>query len=80
MGQTRDSLERQLEVAREKLNKYVSILDERGVDAALRKRDSIWRNLDSKCRQIRTRMVAVDAIAAREAECEQRKAAAAAAE
>ena len=76
MGQTRDSLERQLQIAREELAKYVSILDERKVDNALRKRDPIWRNLDSKCRQIKTRLVSVDALAAREAECLKRKEAA----
>ena len=78
MGQTHDSLDRQLVIAREKLANYVSILDEKKVAEGQRKRDPIWRNLDSKCRQIRTRMVAVDAIAAREAECQQRKEAAAA--
>jgi hypothetical protein len=76
MGQTQDSLDRQLTIAREELAKYVSILDEKKVEEGVRKRDPIWRNLDSKCRQIRTRMVAVDAVAAREAECAQRKEAA----
>ena len=80
MGQTQDSLDRQLVIAREKLASYVAILDEKKVAEAERKRDSIWRGLDAKCRQIRTRMVAVAAIAAREAECQQRKEAAAAAE
>ncbi|NQV24808.1 MAG: hypothetical protein HQ518_10615 [Rhodopirellula sp.] len=78
MGQTQDSLDRQLAIARTELGKYVSILDEKKVAAADRRRDPIWRNLDAKCRQIRTRMVAVDAVAAREAECKQRKEAAAA--
>lgn len=78
MGQTQDSLERQLTIAREKLASYVSVLDEKKVTEADRKKDPIWRNLDSKCRQIRSRMVAVEAIAAREAECQQRKEAAAA--
>jgi len=78
MGQTQDSLDRQLTVAREELAKYVSILDEKKVAEGDRKRDPIWRNLDSKCRQVRTRMCAVDAVAAREAECAQRKEAAAA--
>ncbi|MFT4555827.1 MAG: hypothetical protein ACKVII_17030 [Planctomycetales bacterium] len=78
MGQTQDSLDRQLTVAREELAKYVSILDEKKVAEGDRKRDPIWRNLDSNCRQVRTRMCAVDAVAAREAECAQRKEAAAA--
>jgi hypothetical protein len=76
MGQTQDSLDRQLTIAREELARYVAILDEKKVEEGVRKRDPIWRNLDSKCRQIRTRMVAVDAVAAREAECAQRKEAA----
>tara|TARA_R110002072_G_scaffold13481_1_gene56711 strand:+ start:164830 stop:165069 length:240 start_codon:yes stop_codon:yes gene_type:complete len=78
MGQTQDSLDRQLTIAREKLAKYVSVLDEKKVAASDRKRDPIWRNLDANCRQIRTRLCAVDAVAAREAECLQRKEAAAA--
>ena len=76
MGQTQDSLDRQLTIARGKLAQYVAVLDEKKVGEADRKRDSIWRNLDAECRQIRTRMVAVDAVAAREAECAQRKEAA----
>jgi hypothetical protein len=76
MGQTQDSLDRQLTIAREELAKYVAVLDEKKVEEGVRKRDPIWRNLDSKCRQIRTRMVSVDAVAAREAECAQRKEAA----
>lgn len=78
MGQTQDSLDRQLTIAQEELAKYVSILNEKKVAEGDRKRDSIWRSLDSKCRGIRTRMVAVEAVAAREAECAQRKEAAAA--
>jgi hypothetical protein len=78
MGQTQDTLDRQLAIAREELGKYVSILDEKKVAETERKRDPIWRNLDSKCRQVRTRMMAVKALAAREAECAQRKEAAAA--
>lgn len=76
MGQTQNSLDRQLAIAREELAKYVSVLDEKKVAEGDRRRDPIWRNLDSKCRQIRSRMVAVDAVAAREAECRQRKEAA----
>jgi hypothetical protein len=76
MGQTQDSLDRQLAIAREELGKYVSILDEKKVTETERKRDPIWRNLDSKCRQVRTRMFAVEAVAAREAECAKRKEAA----
>ena len=78
MGQTQDSLDRQLTIAQEKLAKYVSVLDEKKVSEADRKRDSIWRNLDADCRQLKSRMVAVSAVAAREAECAQRKEAAAA--
>lgn len=76
MGQTQDSLDRQLQIAREALAKYVAILDEKGVEEGLRKKDPIWRNLDSKCRAVRTRMVAVKTLADREAECMKRKEAA----
>jgi hypothetical protein len=78
MGQTQDSLDRQHAIAREKLDQYIAVLDEKKVGEADRKRDAIWRNLDANCRQLRTRMVAVNAVAAREAECAQRKEAAAA--
>lgn len=78
MGQTQESLDRQLTIAKEKLASYVSILDEKKVAEADRRKDPVWRNLDSKCRQIRSRMGAVAEIAAREAECQQRKEAAAA--
>lgn len=76
MGQTQNSLDRQLAIAREKLAEYVKVLDEKKVAEGDREKDPTWRSLDSKCRQIRSRMVAVDAVAAREAECQQRKEAA----
>jgi len=76
MGQTQDSLDRQHAIARAELDKYIAVLDEKKVGEADRKRDPIWRNLDAACRQLRTRMIAVDAVAAREAECAQRKEAA----
>ena len=49
MGQTQDSLDRQLTIARGKLAQYVAVLDEKKVGEADRKRDSIWRNLDAEC-------------------------------
>lgn len=78
MGQTRESLERQLKIATADLEKCVAALDEKGVAADKRKADSKWRSLDANCRQLKNRLSAVEAIAAREAECQQRKEAAAA--
>lgn len=69
----KDSLERQLALATEDLQNRVKALDEKGVDAKARSKDSQWRSLNAKCRRIRHRMAVVGQIAARDAECEQRK-------
>ena len=69
----KDSLERQLALATEDLEKRVKALDEKGVDEKGRSRDSQWRSLNAKCRSIRHRIAVVGEIAARDAECEQRK-------
>lgn len=69
----KDSLERQLALAKQELEKRIKALDAKGVDEKARSRDSQWRSLDAKCRRIRHRISAVEAIDARDAECEQRK-------
>ncbi|MHC4880300.1 MAG: hypothetical protein ACYTGL_27940 [Planctomycetota bacterium] len=69
----KDSLERQFALAKEDLEKRVKALDEKGVDEKARSRDPQWRSLNAKCRRIRHRMAVVGEIAARDAECEQRK-------
>jgi|SaaInl4_100m_RNA_FD_contig_21_3697476_length_358_multi_5_in_0_out_0_1 hypothetical protein len=74
----KDSLERQLATASANLDVHVKKLDEKGVAADQRKRDSIWRALESKVRSLKRRIIAVNAVAERDAECERRKEAAAA--
>lgn len=69
----KDSLERQLALATEDLEKRVKALDEKGVDAKARSKDSQWRSLNAKCRRIRSRLNTVASIAERDAECERRK-------
>ncbi|MBI1313837.1 hypothetical protein GC176_21295 [bacterium] len=68
-----DTLQRQLALATEDLQKRVKVLDEKGVDAKGRSRDSQWRSLNAKCRRIRHRIAVVGEIAERDAECERRK-------
>ena len=70
----KDNLERQLALATEDLEKRVKALDEKGVDAKARSKDSQWRSLNAKCRRIRNRLNTVASIAERDAECERRKA------
>ena len=78
MGLNTDTLGRQLAIAAGKLEAYVKQLDENGVAAAARKRDSVWRKLDANRRALRNRVLAAEAVLAREAECLRRKEAAAA--
>lgn len=70
----KDTLERQLALATKDLENFVKALDEKGVDAKARSKNSQWRSLNAKCRRIRHRMAVVGQIAERDAECERRKA------
>lgn len=78
MGLSKDTLERQLAIATENLESHVKTLDEKGVAADVRKRDSVWRKLDAARRALRNRIIAAEAVLAREVECAKRKEAAAA--
>lgn len=71
MGQ--ESLERQLALASAVLTNCVAKLDQKGVAADQRKRNSVWRGLESKVRTLKRRMNTVKAIAERDAECVRRK-------
>ena len=73
MGLTRNSIERQLEQSKELLGSRVSALDEKGVEAAARRRDPKWRHLDANCRQLNARLRAVVVVEKREVECGERK-------
>ena len=72
----RENIERQLATAQEDLAACVSKLKESGVDAKSYRKNAIWRNLDAKCRQLKTRLISVKSTEDREAECATRKAAA----
>lgn len=77
MGLNTDTLERQLSIATENLEKRASALNEKGVTD--HRKDSAWRSLDAARRSLRNRIIAAEAVLAREADCAQRKEAAAAA-
>ncbi|MFP6764211.1 MAG: hypothetical protein VB858_11345 [Planctomycetaceae bacterium] len=78
MGLNKDTLERQLAIATEKLAGRVQELDEKNVTAENRRHDSQWRQLDASRRAVINRISAAEAVLAREAECAERKAAASA--
>lgn len=76
MGLNTDTLERQLSLATENLEKRANALKEKGV--ADHSKDSAWRSLDSTRRSLRKRIIAAKAVLARDAECAKRKEAASA--
>jgi hypothetical protein len=76
MGTNRAVLERQLAAARAGLASWADQLGSRGVAETDYRRDPKWRALDAECRAVATRIHAVAAVEAREAEALQRKAAA----
>lgn len=76
MGLNIDSLQRQLAIAVEKLETRAKALQDEGV--ADHQKDSAWRSLDADRRALRNRIIAAESVLAREAECAQRKEAAAA--
>lgn len=70
----RANIERQLATAQENLDACVSKLKAAGVDAKAYRKNAIWRNLDAKRRQLKTRLISVKATEDREVECLARKA------
>lgn len=70
----RPVLDLQLKNATAALDQRCAVLDSKGVAVDARKKDSKWRELNARCRQIRRRIGAVEAIVARDAECERVKA------
>lgn len=76
MGLNTDTLERQLSLATEKLEQRANALNEKGVTD--HSKDSAWRSLDANRRSLRKRIIAAEAVLAREAECAKRKEGAAA--
>ena len=69
MPLTRESLERQLSVVEGDLAACVSALKEKSIAGAGLKKNTKWRNLDAKRRQLKTRIFAVKATEDREAAC-----------
>jgi hypothetical protein len=75
MGMKRDSLEWQLNRASTALSAFEKELDQNQVAADARPRNAKWRNLNARCRQLRSRLNAVAKVEANNAEVSQRKAA-----
>lgn len=73
MGLKRDNLEWQLNRASTELSTFEKQLDENGVAADARSRNAKWRNLNARCRQLRSRLGAVAKMEATNAEVTQRK-------
>lgn len=56
------SLERELNLAKEKLAAWVKTLDSKGVESSAQRRDPTWRSLNAKCRQLKGRLRVVSKI------------------
>jgi hypothetical protein len=69
----RARIERQLKLAEQKLADWEKKLDSDGVDAAARKKNPKWRNLDADLRALKRRLGAVAAVEEREAAAEERR-------
>lgn len=73
MGMKRDNLEWQLDRAKTELSAFEKELDQKGIAAETRSRNPKWRNLNSRCRQLRNRLNAVSTVEANNADLLQRK-------
>ena len=76
MGQKRPNLEWQLSHANTELSACEKELDQQGLAAEARPRNPKWRNLNARCRQLRSRLGAVAKVEANNESLIQRKAAA----
>lgn len=70
----RDTLERSLKSAQERLSSWEKVLDERQVAEENRRKDAKWRSYNAACKTITDRIAAIEAVAARDAEVASRKA------
>jgi hypothetical protein len=71
------TLERQLNLAETELQSWNKILDGKGVDTKGRRKDTRWRSLNARRRQITKRLKAAAAVVALDEEVKQRRASAA---
>ena len=76
MGQKRPNLEWQLSHASNELATCEKELDQQGLASEARPRNPKWRNLNARCRQLRSRLSAVAKVEANNESLIQRKAAA----
>lgn len=72
MGLKRDNLEWQLSRASTELSAFEKQLDQNGVATDARSRNAKWRNLNARCRQLRSRLNAVAKVESTNAEVAQR--------
>lgn len=74
MQKDRTRIERQLDLAKQKLAACEKQLESAGVTGKQRSKDPKWRSLNADYRQLRRRLLAVKAIEEREAALIQRRA------
>lgn len=74
MTLSRDDHQRQLQIARQELQAWTKVLDDRGVAADKREDDPRWRQFHANCLQIEARLRTVGGIEKIEAERQARKA------
>ena len=74
MPQKPADLNRQLQHAQSDLDAWIKILDEQGVTPPQRRRDPKWRSLNSRRRQLRSRLKVAAGIVALDEETKRRKA------
>lgn len=73
MSMTREKLERQRKLAEEQLASWTKSLESEGVTPDERVLEPRWRGLRARCQSLSRRLRAVEALAARDAEAQQRK-------
>ena len=72
----RERIERQIKLAETALATVEKQLDDAKVPADQRRKQPKWRKAEADLRAVKRRLISVNAILAREAECAERKAAA----
>ena len=75
MPLSRDTLEHQIKLAKDALNKWVAVLGEKGIERPAFRRNPKWRQLNAECNKIKRRLNRVGEIEAINEEVAQRKAA-----
>jgi hypothetical protein len=75
MPLSRDTLEHQIKLAKDSLNRWAAALGEKGIERPAFRRNPKWRQLNAECNKIKRRLNRVAEIEAINEEAVQRKAA-----